>query len=117
MIAGHNEISQAQVWPVILAFFKEKGLVRQQLDSYDKFVTTTIAEVVGDAQTLDLRPAKNYAPGALAEPEVRVPTCPPPLVFLYAEGRHARVPARARARPVRRSVTRCRLGRCSVRSL
>ena len=59
-----GEVSQVQVWPVILAFFKEKGLVRQQLDSYDKFVTTTIAEVVGDAQTLDLRPQKNYAAGA-----------------------------------------------------
>ena len=35
---------------VITAYFKEKGLVRQQLDSFDEFIQNTMQELVDDAQ-------------------------------------------------------------------
>jgi hypothetical protein len=40
-----EEIRQEDAWAVIGLYFREKGLVRQQLDSFDEFIsvsTTTI---------------------------------------------------------------------------
>lgn len=37
-----EEISQDDVWTVISAYFEEKGLVRQQLDSFDEFIQNTM---------------------------------------------------------------------------
>lgn len=47
-------------WAVITAFFDEKGLVRQQLNSFDEFTTNTIARVVRDTQPLVVRPNAAY---------------------------------------------------------
>ncbi|KAI8817226.1 DNA-directed RNA polymerase II subunit RPB2 [Fimicolochytrium jonesii] len=41
-----DEISQEDCWDVVTAFFNDKGLVRQQLDSFDEFVQNTIQEIV-----------------------------------------------------------------------
>ena len=38
-------VTQEDAWAVISGYFDEKGLVRQQLDSFDKFVQNTIKEV------------------------------------------------------------------------
>ena len=35
-------ITEEDAWTVISANFQEKGLVRQQLDSFDMFMTTTM---------------------------------------------------------------------------
>jgi DNA-directed RNA polymerase beta subunit len=48
---------------VIKAYFDEKGLVRQQLDSFDQFITNTVTEVVEDTPTLSLKPQPQYGPG------------------------------------------------------
>jgi len=39
---GDEEIEQEDAWVVITKYFDEKGLVRQQLDSFDGFITNTI---------------------------------------------------------------------------
>jgi len=39
-------------WSVVSAFFREKGLVRQQLDSYNEFAQRTIQEVVDENSTV-----------------------------------------------------------------
>ena len=36
------EITQEDAWVVISKYFEEKGLVRQQLDSFDGFISNTI---------------------------------------------------------------------------
>ena len=41
-------ITPEDCWTVILAFFHEKGLVSQQLDSFDEFIESTIQELVWD---------------------------------------------------------------------
>ena len=41
-----EEISQEDCWDVIKAFFEEKGLVRQQLDSFNEFMSNTVQELV-----------------------------------------------------------------------
>lgn len=37
-----EEITQEDAWVVISSFFEEKGLVRQQLDSFNEFVSNTM---------------------------------------------------------------------------
>ena len=42
-----EEIGQEDAWTVISSFFEEKGLARQQLDSFDEFIQHTMQEIVG----------------------------------------------------------------------
>ena len=46
--AEYEEITQEDCWTVISSFFAEKGLVRQQLDSFDEFVQNTMQELVDE---------------------------------------------------------------------
>ncbi|RKO96315.1 beta and beta-prime subunits of DNA dependent RNA-polymerase, partial [Caulochytrium protostelioides] len=50
-----DDITQEDCWQVIGAFFKEKGLVRQQLDSFDEFIHNTMQEIVDENSTLQLQ--------------------------------------------------------------
>ncbi|KIO33829.1 hypothetical protein M407DRAFT_229733 [Tulasnella calospora MUT 4182] len=47
-------LSQEDCWTVITSFFDEKGLVRQQLDSFDEFVQNTMQELVDESADLIL---------------------------------------------------------------
>ena len=42
-----EEIGQEDAWTVISSFFEEKGLARQQLDSFNEFIQHTMQEIVG----------------------------------------------------------------------
>ena len=53
-------ITQEDCWTVITSFFQEKGLVSQQLDSFDEFVETSIQELVWEDSHLILdQPAQH----------------------------------------------------------
>jgi DNA-directed RNA polymerase II subunit RPB2 len=41
-----NEAWQEACWAVISAYFDEKGLVRQQLDSFDEFVQMIVQKLL-----------------------------------------------------------------------
>lgn len=43
-----QEINAEDAWSVITSYFDEKGLVRQQLDSFDEFIQNTMQEIVGE---------------------------------------------------------------------
>ena len=45
-------ISQEDCWTVISSYFDEKGLVRQQLDSFDEFIQNTMQEIVDENSLL-----------------------------------------------------------------
>eukprot|EP00037_Helgoeca_nana_P015093 m.141482 g.141482 ORF g.141482 m.141482 type:complete len:1199 (-) comp22860_c0_seq1:213-3809(-) len=45
---------EQQCWLVINAYFDEKGLVRQQLDSFNEFIEVTVQEIVSDTHTVEL---------------------------------------------------------------
>ncbi|RHZ89846.1 hypothetical protein Glove_9g151 [Diversispora epigaea] len=49
------DISQEDCWTVISSFFHDKGLVRQQLDSFDEFVQNTMQEIVDENKNLVLQ--------------------------------------------------------------
>jgi hypothetical protein len=50
----YEEITQEDCWTVISSFFDQKGLVRQQLDSFDEFVQNTMQELVDENSDLNL---------------------------------------------------------------
>ena len=60
---GGGEIDQQDAWAVITSYFDEKGLVRQQLDSFDEFVSNTMQELVDDQPPITIQPRAQYTPG------------------------------------------------------
>lgn len=56
-----EEITQEDCWTVISSFFAERGLVRQQLDSFDEFVQNTMQELVDENADLILDQADQYS--------------------------------------------------------
>ncbi|KAI9835420.1 MAG: DNA-dependent RNA polymerase II [Sarea resinae] len=47
-------VTAEDCWTVISSFFESKGLVSQQLDSFDEFVTTTMQELIEENSQLTL---------------------------------------------------------------
>ena len=70
---GDDPINQEDCWEVISAYFEEKGLVRQQLDSFDEFIMNTMQEIVDECASLHLVPQQQHNPlmqasGGIASP-------------------------------------------------
>lgn len=62
-----EEITQEDAWAVISAYFEEKGLVRQQLDSFDEFIQNTMQEIVDESSDIEIRPESQHNPGRNTE--------------------------------------------------
>lgn len=58
-----EEITQEDAWSVISAYFEEKGLVRQQLDSFDEFIQNTMQEIVDQTADIEIRSETQHNPG------------------------------------------------------
>lgn len=58
-----EEINQEDTWTVISSYFQEKGLVRQQLDSFDEFIQNTMQEIVDESPPIILIPEVQHTPG------------------------------------------------------
>ena len=43
-----KKITSEDCWHAIESFFRDKGLVSQQLDSFDEFASTTLQEIIGE---------------------------------------------------------------------
>ncbi|KAI0347765.1 DNA-directed RNA polymerase II, subunit 2 [Trametopsis cervina] len=56
----YEEITEDDCWTVISGFFAQKGLVRQQLDSFDEFVQNTMQELVDENADLILDQADQH---------------------------------------------------------
>lgn len=57
---------------MISAYFEEKGLVRQQLDSFNEFANTTIQELIDESPPIELRSQPQHRPGDIETPQVQV---------------------------------------------
>ncbi len=64
-----DEIVQEDSWNVITAFFDNKGLVRQQLDSFNEFVDCTIQEIIDETPEIVVKPESQHLPGVEAAEE------------------------------------------------
>lgn len=58
-----EELNQEDSWAVISAYFEEKGLVRQQLDSFDEFIQNTMQELVDAAPDIVVIQSEQHEPG------------------------------------------------------
>jgi DNA-directed RNA polymerase beta subunit len=56
---------QDDAWTVVTAFFNAKGLVRQQLDSFNEFINSNMQEIVDEHGTLVIKPESQHNPGHL----------------------------------------------------
>ncbi|KAL0232091.1 hypothetical protein PCE1_003087 [Barthelona sp. PCE] len=45
-------LSQDEVWNVLTSFFKDMGLTRQQIDSYDVFLNVSIRQIIRDSDPI-----------------------------------------------------------------
>jgi len=63
LLEEEKEINQEEVWVVIDEYFRKKGLVGQQLDSFDEFIRTTIQELIDDLGEIIVIPQNQYIPG------------------------------------------------------
>ena len=63
----YEQITQEDCWVIISCFFDAKGLVHQQLDSFDEFVQNTVQELVDENSDLILDAADQHTGRRLRE--------------------------------------------------
>ena len=54
-----SDVWQEACWIVISSYFDEKGLVRQQLDSFDEFIQMSVQRIVEDSSAIELQVCGN----------------------------------------------------------
>ncbi|KAI7998528.1 DNA-directed RNA polymerase II subunit RPB2 [Camellia lanceoleosa] len=63
-----DEITQEDASVVISAYFEEKGLVRQQLDSFDEFIQKNATqEIVNESDDIEILPESQHNPNHQAD--------------------------------------------------
>uniref|UniRef100_A0A914LMU4 DNA-directed RNA polymerase subunit beta n=3 Tax=Meloidogyne incognita group TaxID=654580 RepID=A0A914LMU4_MELIC len=62
------ELWQEACWVVISAYFDEKGLVRQQLDSFDEFIQMSVQRIVEEAPAVELQTELQHTTGEIEAP-------------------------------------------------
>eukprot|EP00916_Digyalum_oweni_P019141 GHVL01031883.1.p1 GENE.GHVL01031883.1~~GHVL01031883.1.p1 ORF type:complete len:930 (+),score=122.69 GHVL01031883.1:93-2882(+) len=55
-------LSQEDAWEVVTSFFKKKGLVYQQIESFDDFVDYKMQQIVTEHDPVDILPSNQYIP-------------------------------------------------------
>lgn len=67
-----SELWQEACWIVINAYFDEKGLVRQQLDSFDEFIQMSVQRIVEDSPQIDLQAEAQHTSGEIENPVIKI---------------------------------------------
>jgi len=68
------DLWQEACWIVISSYFDEKGLVRQQLDSFDEFIQMSVQRIVEDTPQIDLQAEAQHTSGTVENPVSSVHT-------------------------------------------
>jgi DNA-directed RNA polymerase II subunit RPB2 len=66
-----NRVLPEDCWAVISSFFDTKGLVSQQLDSYDEFTRNTIQDIVKENGSVILEQNTPYNPDEEENPIIK----------------------------------------------
>eukprot|EP00736_Rhodelphis_marinus_P003655 Rmarinus@m.16338 len=65
-----EEIASTDAWSVISAFFEQRGLVWQQVESFNHFAQYTMQEIIDEfSGMIELKPEAQYLPGSAFEAE------------------------------------------------
>lgn len=83
-----HEIWQEACWIVINSYFDEKGLVRQQLDSFDEFIQVRCTHFFSFPGTISRHLRLNPPPYCLAQMSVQRIVEDSPAIDLQAEAQH-----------------------------
>ena len=67
-INAESKADDAWAWTVIESYFEQSGMVRQQIDSFDKFLEFTVPAVVEEQRLIEFQ-TESRDP---ADPRVRV---------------------------------------------
>ena len=62
------DLWQEACWIVISSYFDEKGLVRQQLDSFDEFIQMSVQRIVEDSPQIELQAEQQHTTGTIETP-------------------------------------------------
>uniref|UniRef100_T1K9Y6 DNA-directed RNA polymerase subunit beta n=2 Tax=Tetranychus urticae TaxID=32264 RepID=T1K9Y6_TETUR len=62
------DLWQEACWVVISSYFDEKGLVRQQLDSFDEFIDMSVQKIVEDSALIELQAEAQHTSGEVENP-------------------------------------------------
>ncbi|XP_014777723.1 DNA-directed RNA polymerase II subunit RPB2 [Octopus bimaculoides] len=62
------DLWQEACWIVISSYFDEKGLVRQQLDSFDEFIQMSVQRIVEHSPAIDLQAEAQHTSGIIETP-------------------------------------------------
>ncbi|GAB1607680.1 DNA-directed RNA polymerase II subunit RPB2 [Argonauta hians] len=62
------DLWQEACWIVISSYFDEKGLVRQQLDSFDEFIQMSVQRIVEHSPAIDLQAEAQHTSGLVETP-------------------------------------------------
>lgn len=57
----NQEIDQKDSWIIISAFFKEHGLVSQQIESFNQFLESNVQEIINENEQIIVKPERRYA--------------------------------------------------------
>lgn len=63
-----DELWQEACWIVINAYFDDKGLVRQQLDSFDEFIQMSVQSIVAESPAIELQAEAQHTSGEIENP-------------------------------------------------
>lgn len=63
-----SDLWQEACWTVISSYFEEKGLVRQQLDSFDEFIQMSVQRIVEESPPIELQAEVQYTEADIEEP-------------------------------------------------
>ncbi len=58
--SNESELEQEDVWTVIDAYFRKKGLINQQTDSFDEFIENTMQEIIDTNGKINIIPENQY---------------------------------------------------------
>nr|PVC49472.1 DNA-directed RNA polymerase [Theileria orientalis] len=58
----HEGFSEEDTWKVIGSFFNEHGLVHQQIESFNDFITYRMQEIIDSHPAIEITPQPNYRP-------------------------------------------------------
>ncbi|CDJ32189.1 DNA-directed RNA polymerase II subunit RPB2, putative [Eimeria mitis] len=66
-----QEIDQEDTWAVVGAFFEGKGLVSQQVESFNDFASYKLQEIIDALPPIEIKPSPQYRP----EEDVELGVC------------------------------------------
>ena len=66
-----DDIQQEDAWIVISEYFRENGLVSQQLNSFNHFIQYTITEIIDDSAEITIVPERQFRPGERHRQEMK----------------------------------------------